>query len=151
MAAMYTAMQIADWFLARNRMAIAEIDGELISNMKLQKLLYYAQGSYAAITGRALYDDPIVAWKHGPVVESVYHHYKDFGSNGIDYDGNILSEFDVETVNILKQVYEVFGQYSAWKLREMTHSETPWITTEQSEEINLDKIILYFSEHHIDE
>lgn len=145
----YTAMQIANWILARNQMSIAEMGGEPISNLKLQKLLYYAQGTYMGITGNPLFDDPIVAWKHGPVVESVYHEYKTFGSNGIEQDGYSLPKFDAETENILEQAYEVFGQYSAWKLREMTHRELPWTTTEQSETISPDKIKKYFVEHYI--
>jgi uncharacterized phage-associated protein len=149
MAAKYTAMQIAEWFLARNHMAIAEMDGELISNMKLQKLLYYAQGTYLAIVGTALFDDPIVAWKHGPVVETVYHEYKAYGSSGIEYDGCDLPEFDDNAVSILEQVYDVFGQYSAWKLREMTHNEDPWNITEQGEIIDLSIIKDFFIRNYI--
>lgn len=149
MSAKYTAMQIADWFLAHNRMAIAEMGGELISNMKLQKLLYYAQGSYMAISGDILFNDPIVAWKHGPAVNAVFQKYKDSGSGGIEHDGCILPDFTDETENILEQVHEVFGQYSAWKLREMTRNEAPWIATEQGMEISPSKIKDYFLEHHV--
>ena len=151
MSAAYSAMQIAYWFLARNRIAVADLDAELISNMKLQKLLYYAQGAYLAITGRILFSEPILAWTHGPVVESVYHAFKKYGNNGIDYDGFNLPEFDNETETILEQVYGIFGQYSAWKLREMTHEETPWKSTEQGKEINREIIRDYFLENYIDE
>jgi uncharacterized phage-associated protein len=102
-----------------------------------------------AIVGTALFNEPIVAWKHGPVVESVYHKYKVFGSNGIEQDEYALTKFDTVTESILKQVYEVFGKYSAWKLREMTHSEPPWSTTEQSAEIDQSIIKNYFLEHYI--
>jgi uncharacterized phage-associated protein len=149
MTAKYTAAQIADWFLARNRMDIAELDGEAISNMKLQKLLYYAQGAYLAIVGKPLFSDPIVAWKHGPVIETLYHKYKEFGSNGIYLNECALPDLDEETENILEQVYQIFGQYSAWKLREMTHNEAPWNTTEQGCEIDAAKIKDYFVRNHI--
>ena len=72
----HTASEVAKWFLAYNRDVLAEEGGEYISNLKLQKLLYYAQGSFLAVTDSPLFDDPIVAWQHGPVVESVYHEYK---------------------------------------------------------------------------
>jgi uncharacterized phage-associated protein len=149
MAANYTAIQIANWFLVRNRMAIEEMGGDLISNLKLQKLLYYAQGAYLAIKGTPLFDDPIVAWKHGPVVETVYHEYKSFASGGIECDDCDLPVFDDETKNILEQVYKVFGQYSAWKLRELTHSETPWNSTEQGAEIDLTVIKDYFERNYV--
>ena len=151
MSAPYTAMQVACWFLVRNREAITERDAELISNMKLQKLLYYAQGAYMAIMGGLLFDDPILAWTHGPVVGNVYHRFKVFGSNGIDVDDLDYPEFDAETEGILAQVYDVFGQYSAWKLREMTHEETPWKSTEQGKAIDQDTIKRYFLENYIDE
>ena len=59
------------------------------------------------ITGKKLFDDPICAWKHGPVVPDVYHEYKNFGSNGINLDEPFnLETFDTETENILKSVLQ---------------------------------------------
>lgn len=148
----YSAAQIAKWFLARNNVEMAENGAEYITNLKLQKLLYYAQGTYIAITGNKLFKDPIVAWKHGPVVENVYYAYRDNGSNGIefneDFDANTI---DTETKGILEQVYENFGQFSAWKLREMTHNERPWQETNQSEEIDLNTIKDFFLEEYIEQ
>lgn len=132
----HTALQVAKWFLARNRIAAADEGAEYISNLKLQKLLYYAQGCSLAVNNEPIFDDPIVAWQHGPVVEGVYHVYKRHGSNGIpfeeDFDG---SEFSKEENELLEEVYDEFGQYSAWKLRNMTHSEFPWRNTMQNDVI----------------
>ena len=72
-----TAENVAKWFLIRN--ATEEENGaDGISNLKLQKLLYYAQGCTLALKNAPLFDDPIVAWQHGPVVESIYHKYKSY-------------------------------------------------------------------------
>lgn len=146
----YTASFVARWFLAYNRMNEVERGAELISNLKLQKLLYYAQGSFLALTGRPLFSDPIVAWQHGPVVESVYHEYKSNGANGIVFDDDF--DFDVletEENEALQEVYDVFGQYSAWKLRNMTHSETPWRSTQQNAEILQPVIRDYFEKEYL--
>ena len=151
MGAKYTAAQIAEWFLVRNEMAISTIDADAISPMKLQKLLYYAQGVHLAITGEPLFDDPIEAWTHGPVIRSIYQKYKEFGSNGITKDGYELFEIDKETASILEQVYEVFGQFSAWKLRNMTHEELPWKTTGHDEVICTEKIKDYFCKHYVED
>ena len=149
---MYRAQQIADWFLAYNEIKLSEDGGERISNLKLQKLLYYAQGSYLGLKGEKLFEDPIVAWKHGPVVSSVYYAYKNNASNGIELPNNFVPpRIDPETEDILKQVYDVFGQYSAWKLREMTHGEDPWRDTKQSDVISTDKIRDYFVREYITE
>ncbi len=147
----YTAQQIADWFLAYNQLQVGEDGAELISNLKLQKLLYYAQGSYLGITGEKLFDEPILAWKHGPVVESIYYRYRDYGYHGIQpEEGFALPDIDKDTEAILESVYASFGQFSAWKLRDMTHEEDPWKETPQSSEISTKSIKKYFVEHYIE-
>lgn len=148
----HTASQVARWFLSYNRIAIAEEGGEYISNLKLQKLLYYAQGSFLALTGRPIFDDKILAWQHGPVVESVYYEYKSNGSNGIVFEDDFDDkEFSEEENKILSEVYNVFGQYSASKLRNMTHKETPWLQTPLSEEIPQDVIKDYFKKEYVEQ
>ena len=47
---------------------------------------------------------------------------------------------DEETDGILEDVYEEYGQYTAWKLRNMTHEESPWLDTPRNEIITKDKI-----------
>ena len=66
---MLTCYDIAKYFLAQ---ADEEI-GDLISNLKLQKLVYYAQGFYLALHDEALFPEDIEAWTHGPVVPVLYH------------------------------------------------------------------------------
>ena len=82
----HSAIHVAKWFLAYNRNVMNEEGAESISNLKLQKLLYYAQGCFLAVHDKLLFADSILAWQHRPVVESVYKIYKSFGANGIDFD-----------------------------------------------------------------
>ncbi len=147
----YNADKIAHWFLVRNKSDYdSGITDELISNLKLQKLLYYAQGCVLAIKGEPLFGDDIYAWEHGPVIPAIYHEYKSFGKSGIDFDEHYdISVIDKETNEILEQVYTEFGQYSAWKLRNMTHEEMPWRSTEKNEIISNDVIKKYFMENYI--
>ncbi len=147
---MYKALDIAKWFINYNRNLrdFNNEDTDDISNLKLQKLLYYAQGCFIAINDRPLFEDDIVAWTHGPVVEAVYKEFKKYGSKGIDeiYDNVDINEDDE---SLLVDVYEVFGKYSAWGLRNMTHSETPWQTTERNGVIDLEVIKQYFKENYV--
>lgn len=146
-----SAKDVAKWFLAYNREMMNEGDAEYISNLKLQKLLYYAQGCFLALRDQALFDDPIVAWKHGPVVENVYHLYKENGANGIVFDEKFdFSKIDDDVETILEEVYDVFGQYSAWKLRNMIHNETPWKSTNQNSIIPNETIKDYFLKEYVD-
>lgn len=148
---MYKAIDIAKWFINYN-LKLRDIDNEdtdNITNLKLQKLLYYAQGSMLALKDKLLFNDDIVAWSHGPVVREVYDEFKNNGSNGIDeYFENI--SVDNETEQVLVQVYNIFGQYSAWGLRNMTHQETPWLETNRNDVISIEKIKKYFKENYVE-
>lgn len=118
------------------------------------KLLYYAQGAFLGLTGKPLFEDDLVAWAHGPVVVDVYHEYCSNGARGIEYDDDKLrpkEEYTQEEKNILNQVYDYFGQYSAWKLRNMTHQERPWKETMQNHVIPKQLIEEYFREEYVDE
>ena len=128
-ATMVNIKHVANLFLSLD----SQHEGEGLSNLKLQKLAYYAQGFYTAIFDKVLFDDEIQAWTHGPVVPVLYHKYKSYGSNGIpcplDFDSSVFSRDEIE---LIEEVFEVFGQYSAWKLRNMTHEEAPWARHEST-------------------
>lgn len=118
-----TAQDIANYFLSLPNEEV----GDSISNLKLQKLCYYAQGFHLAITGKPLFDDDIEAWQHGPVIPSLYRAYKKFGSSGIPQVEKLnLDLYPAKTAELLNEIYKVYGQFSAWKLREITHDEPPW-------------------------
>jgi len=124
---------------------LANEDEADVSNLKLQKLVYYAQGFHLALfDGEALFDETIEAWAHGPVVPDLYHEFKDFGRNPIikeDLDINLTDEQE----ELISEVYDVFGQFSAWKLRNMTHDETPWVDNEAiADEITHGELLKYF-------
>ena len=122
---------IADFFRSRTDADV----GDLISNLKLQKLCYYAAGVVAAARGNdayPLFADPIAAWQHGPVVPKLYHKFKVYGSDGIPpLIGHDFNEIDQRDRVVLDDVYNYYGQYSAWKLRNMTHEEAPWLNAHE--------------------
>lgn len=136
------AVNVANYFLFKSDPDV----GDFLTNLKIQKLVYYAQGLHLALFNRPLFEEPIEAWMHGPVVSNLYHHFKEFGSNPIpipsDFDPN--NEFDRETLEFLDEVYEVYGQFSAWKLRDMTHAEAPWLNTPQNGVIDQSRLREYF-------
>lgn len=123
MAKVYTAKQIAEYFLAK----VNEDEGDLISNLKLQKLCYYAQGLGLAVRGEPMFRERVEAWLHGPVVPDLYKLYRDYGSNAISPAAAIdLDVYDPADRILLDDVFDFYGQYSASRLRQMTHEETPW-------------------------
>jgi len=121
----YAVLDIANKILAE---ASYSNLGELISNMKLQKLLYYQQGFHLAYFGTPLFDEEIEAWMYGPVVPCVYEHFKAKDNFGIEFSGNVIS-LSTEEESLFNEVFRVYGKYSATGLIEMTHNETPWKST----------------------
>jgi len=125
---MLTARDVAQFFIMKG------LDDEEsgISNLKLQKLLYYAKGFHQAIFDEPLFPEKLWAWTHGPVVPDVYHEYKKYGRGPItelEYDPTPkLAEDQTELLN---EVWSVLGQFSAWKLRDMSHNEKPWLDHEK--------------------
>lgn len=148
---LYKASLIAKWFLYYNQITMDQEDADLISNLKLQKLLYYAQGCFLAIKGIPLFPEKILAWDHGPVVNEVYQEYKVNRSRGIEYNGDYDGSIKPEDEKILKEVYSIFGQYSAWGLRNKAHNEQPWMETERNHEIKNDLIKDYFIKNYVSE
>lgn len=139
---MQSAADIAKYFISLGN---DEDSGDLISNLKLQKLLYYAQGVHLAIHGEPLFREQLKAWAHGPVVPDVYREYSQYGSGDIppqEIDYEIFSDSERELMN---EVFSVFGQFSAWKLRNMTHDEPPWKNTEGNSIISHEALKEYFS------
>jgi uncharacterized phage-associated protein len=120
---MPTASEVAKYFLSLTD----EDAGDTISNLKLQKLLYYAQGFHLALHGKPIFSDRIEAWRHGPVVRSVYGEYANYRDGSIPPPENFDPKtIDEESRELLDEVYRIYGQYSAWRLRDMTHDEPPW-------------------------
>ena len=89
-----------------------------ITNLKLQKLLYYAKGFHQAIFDNPLFQEKLQARTHGtaPITELEY---------------NPSEKFDDEQLELLNEVWSIFGQFSAWKLRDMSCNEKPWLDHEK--------------------
>lgn len=111
-----------------------------ITNLSLNKLLYFAQGHSLAENGKQLFDEPIEAWKYGPVVPSVYRTFKQASRKNIakpcgNYSSDVFSEEDLD---LLLDVFRKYQDYSASALLRMTHKEgTPWRQVFQEGENNV--------------
>ena len=146
---MITVYDAANYFIRMQD----ECCEDYITNLKLQKLCYYAQGFNLAINNCRLFDNDIEAWMYGPVVRDLYNKYKSNKCQPLvadaDFDGNDLPP---DAQDILSQVYREYGQFAAWKLRDMTHTEPPWlIAREKSNQIISDDDMKRFFKTRISE
>ncbi|MCK4326300.1 DUF4065 domain-containing protein [bacterium] len=138
---MLKCKDVADYIL---KLSDPEI-GDIISNLKLQKLLYYCQGFHLALYNKPLFKEDVCAWAHGPVVPEMYRKYKDYGEHGIDPPESIkVSAFTEKQEDLIKEVYKVYGQFSAWKLRNFTHTDPTWKDTPKDEIISHNRMKKYF-------
>lgn len=138
---MVSARNVSDYFLS-----LCEPEaGDTISNLKMQKLLYYAQGFHLALYNKPLFPEKITAWQYGPVVKEIYEAYSEYSYGAIPKPRRINKKvFDAKTMDFLKEVYQVYGQYSALRLMQLTHSEPPWKNTKIGDEITTDKLHDFF-------
>lgn len=118
-----------------------------ITPLKLQKLLYIAYGWNLVLNKEnpRLFDEPIVAWKYGPVVPSIYYYFRDKTDdknriednmyvasfdeeNGnIDYNVAIIPDSDIETRRIINAVLDRYGEQTGEDLVNKLHEKgSPW-------------------------
>ncbi|EUJ64865.1 Panacea domain-containing protein [Listeria fleischmannii] len=150
---MFDVSDIVAWFLIDNK-AHRRTDNfvEPLTQMKLHKLLYYAQGVSLAAFDEPLFNNEILAWKHGPVVREIYDKYR--GQTELNEEISEQTKEKCELVcqneqacAVLEAVTQVYGNMSAWDLREQTHQEDPWkesYVVNGSEVIPQDLIADYF-------
>lgn len=100
--------------------------GERLTNLKLQKLLYYQQGYHLAVFGTPLFDEDIEAWMYGPVVPCVYDEFSNSGSNALPITTSNVIRLNEEEEILFNQVYQAYRDFSAIGLMNRTHNEQPW-------------------------
>lgn len=128
-----TPSNAANFFIQK-----AKEDDVVMTQLKLIKILYFAYGWVLATMNEKLFDEPIEAWKYGPVVPSVYHEFKRFGKSQIDCFSTTLNldNFDIVTpyvrkseqsTTVLEKVWDIYKHLSAPALVRLSHEkDSPW-------------------------
>lgn len=164
---MYNAIDVARYIIKYCNEQYADV-----SNMKLQKLLYFVQAFFLVETekgyGYPAYSDKIEAWKSGPVIPTAYEEFKKFygalpniphqksylapdpenhwGIKRINYDDSMISEHDK------KGIIEIVDYFKDWAdndLVKLTRRQDPWenaYSPQETNEITTESIKEYFSE-----
>ena len=157
----FSALDIVDWFIVDNikQMEMSEIV-EHLTQLKVMKLLYYAQGIMMTRFKQKLFGDEILAWDYGPVIRAVYDKYQGKRSIVIDFVGDKIPQQLIENyekINKNRKVFEVLdlvqknlGHLSGISLMHKTHSERPWIETSKNKVINDELIKQYFERNIFD-
>lgn len=141
---MVTAFDVANFFIDLSN----GYTEDCMTNLRVNKLLYFAQGWHLAITGEPLFCEDFKAWQYGPVVPSIYQKYKVCGRNPIETvdDDYSTDKFSADEFSFLLDVATEYGKYSAPTLVSMSHEDgTPWHSTAENETISKEVIKKHFS------
>jgi uncharacterized phage-associated protein len=139
------------------RLAAFDDEPDFLTNLRLQKLLYYAQAWSLAMRGKPLFDDRIEAWARGPVVPRVFDRFADLGHRPIlpdDVEAERAIELEQEDLDFVASVWKSYKAFSPDRLREMTQEEDPWRNARRNlgpidgsqEEITCEAMRDYFSQ-----
>ena len=116
------------------------MDKEIITNMKVNKLVYFAQAWSLAKFNTKLFDEDIEAWEQGPIIPSVYKAFRPCGSKNIEmtigeYDESI---FTSEQLNFLADIALTYGKYTTSALRNISHQPgSPWAQVYEKKKNNI--------------
>lgn len=118
---MITAQNVAEYFIT-----VAHERGEGMNNLKLQKLLYYAQAWHLAWHGEPLFPEKFQAWMSGPVIPELYWRYKDFGIAPIA-PPEVNPHLSPAIAEFLDEVATGYMPLDEWELHWQTRAEAPWL------------------------
>ncbi len=122
------ALSIAKEFA---KLASSGQEPDPLTNLRLQKLLYYAQSWSLVVRDSELFPETVEAWRLGPVVPEVYRFFRDgFGVSEIT-DTHFPSTPDLPPAEaeFVLSIWESYKQHSPPHLSKLTHQELPWRKT----------------------
>lgn len=133
---LYSAIDIAHYIIDK-----CTKDNCPISNLQLQKILYFAQGEFYKKYHAPLFGDDIQAWQYGPVIPEVYN---EFSSNGAATICDLFdTKIDAETCNKLDPIIEKYRKESVWSLVERSHVKGgPWDTVYKGYKVVIPKKLI---------
>ena len=102
---MFTCFDVANFFIN-----LANETGSYISNLKLQKLVYYAQAWYLALYNDSLFPEDFQAWIHGPVIPVLYAKYKVFQWQPIILEEVEKPNFPQNIADFLAEIIDDFPE-----------------------------------------
>lgn len=118
---MYSALNIAKYVIAYEHKK-----DHWITNLRLQKILYFIQADFLVNAKRPCFYEDIVAWGFGPTVPCVFYEYKIFA--GLDI---IMREeapkLDKKTAKRINAMLETCSHYSTTQLVDITCQQKPWV------------------------
>lgn len=136
----YKASEISNYILS-----YANLNKKLISNFKLQSLLYFIQVHYLSTKGFPCFEDEIIMSEIGPIIPEIYDKYSIYNGASIYQE---RTNYHIEMIDKIKinEALEFLIQYPANVLKNISLNQLPCLSTPTGQEITHNKIIAYFKE-----
>lgn len=122
-----------------------------VTNLKLQKLLYFVQGAHLLMHDKEAFPDEIIAWQYGPIVKDVYYEYSIYGANDIiPIDNDEKIKLSIKLKKLISFVLDNLLHVSAIELIKETKKEgSPWNQVSLNKVIDEKDIYEYFLNNYI--
>jgi|GEM_PF-483213 len=118
-----SCFDVANYFLV----LVDREAGDVITQLKLQKLIYFAQGIHLALFDKPLFEEEIEAWEFGPVVPKLRIPFGNLKRVPIPAPSEM--DFDIYTEqqkHFIYKIYSIYGEISAHSLSDLTHMHSIW-------------------------
>ena len=125
----YAARSVANWFIEKSN---ADPEQDPKTPLEIMKLAYFSHAWMLGIYGNPLVSEKVRAWKYGPVINELYHDMKQWRDRPIVelLEGDVRPDFDTKALDVLQQVYDIYGPLGGLELSSLTHiPESPWFVT----------------------
>lgn len=123
-------MAVSSLAVANKFLNLAHQEGLQLTNMQLQKLVFFAHGYHMAIEGDPLYSDETKAWPFGPVIPNLYKHLQKYGRSSVTAQLPTSETLDDDQISVIDAVWDAYKEYDAWRLSDISHRKgSPWEQT----------------------
>ena len=95
-----------------------------ITNLKLQKLLYFIQANFIIEINEFCFGENFIAWEYGPIILTIYNEFKKYGRDNIPKFEGQLNE--IYHKDIIDAVLQEISQKDPFELVKISHKQSPW-------------------------
>lgn len=143
----YKALDVAEYIIWYEN-----TQGRVTNNLRLAKQLYYIQVNFLVKKGEPCFNEKLIAWDFGPVVEEVYHEYFYYGCGVIPPDKFKNKINNLEDEQLMNDMLDYLSGYSTSSLVEIVSKQDSWRNAYRStwnidHEITHKSIVDYYSKH----
>ena len=125
--------EYSSYYIANSIIERAQRKEVGLSNLSLQKLMYFLHGYYLVLANKPLSKEPFQPWDYGPVIPTIYHYYKRYGRGQIleyckefdpkekDFVAYKIGTSDESFVDALDRVWKRYGEKDPFDLVHLSH------------------------------